>query len=103
MSNMFQVLFMMAIPAALFLTFRYLNLRGDRTPVTHDPAVGATVPSDSAGATGNGASTTVFSTHDPLTRRLVCSLDVPLPEVASSGAQPAEHHLGRRPGESRRR
>lgn len=100
MSNMFQVLSMMAIPAALFLVCRYLNLRGDRTPITPDPAIGTTVSPDAAGATGHGASTTVFLTQGPLTRRLVCNLHVALPAVASSGSRPAEHRTGRRPNRS---
>jgi hypothetical protein len=33
MSNMFQILTLMAVLAAFFATCRYLNLRGDRTVV----------------------------------------------------------------------
>lgn len=50
MSNFFQVLEMMAVPAAFFLFCRYLNVRNNRTPLVpdrsldaqrHEPAVGS--------------------------------------------------------------
>ena len=41
MSDIFQLLTVMAVPAAFFVTCRYLNLRGDRAPSSADPGVGA--------------------------------------------------------------
>jgi hypothetical protein len=41
MSDVFQLLTMMAVPAAFFVTCRYLNLRGDRAPSAPDIAIGA--------------------------------------------------------------
>jgi hypothetical protein len=40
MSNGFQLLTMMAVPAAFFLTCRYLNLRGERAPSAPDREIG---------------------------------------------------------------
>jgi hypothetical protein len=41
MSNMFQLLTMMAVPAAFFVTCRYLNLRGDRAQAAPHREIGA--------------------------------------------------------------
>lgn len=42
MSEMFQVLVMMAIPASVLLTVRYLNLRDERQALRESPPAGQT-------------------------------------------------------------
>jgi hypothetical protein len=39
MSNMFQMLGMMAVPAAILLFFRYLNVRSLRQPIKPSPSM----------------------------------------------------------------
>lgn len=53
-SNMFQVLLMMAVPAVILLTCRFLNLREERNSMTPGPA-GSGAASDPADRTGHGA------------------------------------------------
>jgi hypothetical protein len=47
MSNLFQVLFMMAVPAAFLLTCRYFNLRDYRAPSAPKTGVDAVTVSRS--------------------------------------------------------
>jgi hypothetical protein len=46
MSNLFQVLSMMAIPAAVLLTCRYFNVRGDRRSIPPSHATNPATTSD---------------------------------------------------------
>jgi len=46
MSNLFQVLSMMAIPAAVLLTCRYFNVRGNRVPSPPSHATNPATASD---------------------------------------------------------
>lgn len=54
MSNLLQMLLMLAVPVAFFLTCRFVNQRADRIAGIPATTATATVP-DAMGAIGRGA------------------------------------------------